>query len=61
MANSYDEEHSQLLVRLATGFGAMLQQVQELANKNTELERRLARVQAEVSSSPHFLVLSALL
>ena len=53
MANiMHDQGHNQLVARLTTGFGAMLEQVQELASKNTELEQRLARVREEVSSSP---------
>ena len=54
-----DQDHDQLVQRLATGFGAMLEQVQQLAKKNSELEQRLAHVREEVSSSP--LVLSPLL
>ena len=49
MANFQDEDLGQLMARLTTGFGAMLQQVQELSSKNTELERRLARIREEVS------------
>ena len=48
MAASHDEDHDQLVTRLATGFGAMLEQVQELASKNTELEQRLSRIRGEV-------------
>ena len=62
MAASHDEDHDQLVARLATGFGAMLEQVQQLAKKNTELEQRLARLREEVSSSPLLaLILSHLL
>lgn len=50
MATSHDEDHDQLVARLTTGFGAMLEQVQELAIKNTELEQRLARVLEEVAT-----------
>ena len=49
MANCQDEDLGQLMARLTTGFGAMLQQIQELSSKNTELERRLARIREEVS------------
>lgn len=59
MATLYDEEHNQLVVRLTTGFGAMLEQVQELARKNTELEQRLTRVREEVFPSPLPFILSA--
>lgn len=52
MAAFPDQDHSQLVARLTTGFGAMLEQVQELAGKNTELEQRLASVREEVPSSP---------
>ena len=48
MANFQDEDLSQLMARLTTGFGAMLQQIQELSSQNTELERRLARIREEV-------------
>ena len=61
MANLHGESYEQLVTRLTTGFGAMLQQVQELASKNTELEQRLARVLREVSQSPLSLPLSPLL
>lgn len=42
-----DENHDEM-ERLSTGFGALLEQVQELALRNTELEQRLARVREEV-------------
>ena len=61
MAALHDEDHDQLVARLATGFGAMLEQVQELASKNTELEQRLTRVQEEVTTSFPLLTVSALL
>ena len=61
MATSHDESYDQLVARLTTGFGAMLQQVQDLASKNTQLEQRLARVREEVSSFPPFLSLSLVL
>ena len=50
----HDKDHDQLVVRLTTGFSAMLEQVQELASKNTELEQRLTRVREEVSLSTPF-------
>ena len=43
-----DESHDQLVERLSTGFGALLEQVQELALRNTDLEQRLAHVREEV-------------
>ena len=58
MDKCQDEDLSQLITRLTTGFGAMLQQVQELSSKNTELERRLARIREEV---PHPLFAPCLL
>ena len=61
MATTQEEDHKQLVARLTTGFRAMLEQVRELASKNTELEQRLARVREEVSSPPPLLTLSALL
>ena len=61
MDTFHEEDHTGLVARLTTGFGAMLEQVQELASKNTELEQRLARVREEVASSPLFLAFSILL
>ena len=43
-----EENHEQLAERLTTGFGALLEQVQELARRNTDLEQRLALVREEV-------------
>ena len=43
-----EESHEQLVERLTTGFGALLEQVQELARRNTNLEQRLALVREEV-------------
>ncbi len=43
-----DENHDQLVEKLTTGFGAMLEQVKELARRNIDLEQRLARVREEV-------------
>lgn len=48
MTSTRNESHEQLIQRLTTGFGALLEQVQELAKSNTDLERRLARVREEV-------------
>ena len=61
MATAHDEYYDRLVTRLTTGFGAMLEQVQQLANKNMELEQRLQHVGQEVSSSSLFLPLAALL
>lgn len=61
MAAFHEEDHDELVARLTTGFGAMLEQVQELASKNIELEQRLARVREEVSINPLFLNESSLL
>lgn len=61
MAPSHDEDYDRLVARLTTGFGAMLEQVQELASKNTELGQRLARVREEVTTSFPLLTVSALL
>ena len=49
------QDHARLVEALTTGFGALLGQIQELARTNTELDRRLARVHKEVSSTPHFV------
>jgi len=43
-----DENYDQLVEKLTTGFGAMLEQVKELARRNIDLEQRLARVREEV-------------
>lgn len=48
MESGIEETHDQLVEKLTTGFGAMLEQVQELARRNTDLEQRLARVREEV-------------
>ena len=48
MAFEDHESHEQLVQRLTNGFGALLEQVQELASKNRDLEHRLARVREEV-------------
>ena len=48
MEDPDEESHDQLVERLSTGFGALLEQVQELALRNTDLEQRLARVREEV-------------
>lgn len=46
-----DESHEKVIERLTAGFGALLEQVQELARRNQELESRLTRVREEVSGS----------
>ena len=61
MAHNYEEDHDTLVAKLTTGFEAMLEQVQELASKNSELEQRLARVREEVPLSPLFFTSSPLL
>ena len=48
MATEHEESYESLVERLTNGFGALLEQVQELSNKNQELEQRLARVREEV-------------
>ena len=48
MESPDEERHEQFVERLSTGFGALLEQVQELARRNTELEQRLALVREEV-------------
>ena len=48
MAFEDHESHEKLVQRLTNGFGALLEQVQELASKNRDLEHRLARVREEV-------------
>ena len=48
MSTPDEETHEQLVERLSTGFGALLEQVQELARRNTDLEQRLALVREEV-------------
>ena len=50
MDSKNNETHDQLVERLTTGFGALLEQVQELARRNTDLEQRLAQVREEVHS-----------
>jgi predicted RNase H-like nuclease (RuvC/YqgF family) len=53
MAIVDQESHEKLVERLANGFGALLEQVQELASKNQDLEKRLARAREEVLPLPH--------
>lgn len=48
MESDDDENHDQLVEKLTTGFGAMLEQVKELARRNLDLEQRLPRVREEV-------------
>ena len=50
------ERHENLVEKLTTGFGALLEQVQELARRNTDLEQRLARVRDEVLKLPFLQV-----
>ena len=46
-----EEDHATLVERVTIGFGALLEQVQELAAKNDALEKRLTQVGAEVHPS----------
>lgn len=48
MAVEDQESPEKLVERLTNGFGALLEQVQELASKNQDLEKRLARAREEV-------------
>ena len=52
MESNDNESHEKLVEKLTTGFGALLEQVQELARRNTDLEERLARVREEVPDFP---------
>jgi len=54
MESDGDKDHDQLVEKLTTGFGAMLEQVQMLARRNIDLEKRLARVREEVRYSPWY-------
>ena len=49
MGSAGEESHKELVVKLTDGFGAMLEQVQELARRNTDLQQRLAAVLEAVS------------
>ena len=49
MESAGEESHKELVVKLTDGFGAMLEQVQELARRNTDLQQRLAAVLEAVS------------
>lgn len=53
MATEEQGSHEELVERLTNGFGALLEQVQELASKNQDLEKRMARVREEVTSPLH--------
>ena len=54
MAERSNEHQSQLVEQLTVGFGAMLEQVEELARRNHDLRQQLEqvrqRVHKEVSS-----------
>ncbi len=56
MAIKEQESHEKLVERLTNGFGALLEQVQELASKNHDLEKRLARAREEVFPLFTFLI-----
>lgn len=43
-----DEDHNNLIERVTKGFGALLEQVQDLAAKNDALDQRLSQNSAEV-------------
>ena len=44
----HEHDHEKLVQQLTAGFGALVEQVQELVSKNQDLEQRLARVREEV-------------
>lgn len=50
MAVSTNDDHNELVDRLTIGFRALLNQVHDLARKNSDLEQRLTRIQGEVCS-----------
>lgn len=52
MESPESESHEEFVLKLTTGFGAMLEQIKELARRNTDLEQRLAEIQDEVGSLP---------
>lgn len=56
-----DKDHSTLIERVMEGFGALLEQVQDLAAKNDALEQRLAQHSAEVRLQCLPCIVSALL
>lgn len=43
-----DEDHNNLIERVTKGFGALLEQVQELAATNDAMDQRLSQKNAEV-------------
>ena len=51
MACYNDDDHIELVERLILGFKALLNQVNDLAKKNQELEQRLSLTRNEVRSS----------
>lgn len=48
IGDTQTKSHDELIEKLTTGFGAMLEQVQQLARRNMNLEQRLAHVREEV-------------
>lgn len=57
MDSADGESHEDMIKRLTAGFGALLEQVQELARRNQELESRLTSVRDEVSTSHSYIAL----
>ena len=49
MDRAINETHDELVAKLITGFEAMLEQVQVLARRNSDLEERLGKTQETVS------------
>ena len=48
MESTADESHDDLVLKLTTGFGAMLEEVQELARTNSALVQQVNQANREV-------------
>ena len=53
MASHNDDYHHDLVQRLTAGFGALYNQIHELASRNHDLEQRLALARDEVRQLLH--------
>ena len=57
MGDRTNEHQAQLVEQLTVGFGAMLEQVEELARRNHDLRQQLEQVRQRVHEEVYFLTL----